>query len=209
MTDRKELKTHNGYLLGEVISALQKEIRRGHEAEAMYWALELVPQYEYYFWRRLIVIANEDIGIANPHVLTIIPALAQSYNTLREAGRGDDTRLLIANAILLMCRSPKCRLADHFQCVIDSQRKSGELRLEIPDYALDKHTARGRAQGRGFEHWIANGTTLEPVSDIVDDYAEQAKTIWLSPEFETLPPTFWPKRGKKDSQPEQMSLLED
>ena len=43
-----QLWTEGGYVLGEVISALQKEIRRGNEQEAMYWALELVPKYEAY-----------------------------------------------------------------------------------------------------------------------------------------------------------------
>lgn len=33
--------TPNGYYLDEVISALQKEIRRGKEYEAVYWAVEL------------------------------------------------------------------------------------------------------------------------------------------------------------------------
>ena len=36
--------TANGYNLFDVISALQKAIRRAEEEEAMYWALELVPR---------------------------------------------------------------------------------------------------------------------------------------------------------------------
>lgn len=45
--------TQQGYALGEVVSALQKEIRRGKERSAMYWAMELIPRFEQYMWRRL------------------------------------------------------------------------------------------------------------------------------------------------------------
>ncbi len=49
-----------GYELPEVVSAIQKAIRRGKEKEAMFWALEMCPHYEGYLWRRLI-----DPGMAN------------------------------------------------------------------------------------------------------------------------------------------------
>ena len=42
-----EIKTPRAYSADEVISALQKEIRRGHVLEAAYWANELyntIPQ---------------------------------------------------------------------------------------------------------------------------------------------------------------------
>jgi replication-associated recombination protein RarA len=37
--------TCNKYSLFEAASALQKEIRRGHEEQAMYWALELAGDF--------------------------------------------------------------------------------------------------------------------------------------------------------------------
>lgn len=37
--------TKNNYLLDEAVSALQKEIRRGNEENALFWALELFPRY--------------------------------------------------------------------------------------------------------------------------------------------------------------------
>ena len=50
--------TQNGYPLDEIISALQKDIRRGNEEQALYWCLEMVPRFEAYLWRRLIVICT-------------------------------------------------------------------------------------------------------------------------------------------------------
>lgn len=174
--------TQNGYNLFEVVSALQKEIRRGEEESAMYWALELVPQFEDYLWQRLVVITNEDVGIANPNLLQIIPTQRAVYFEFRSAKKDGSARLALANAILLLCRSPKCRVADHFQCAVNQDRLHGKRR-EIPDYALDKHTQRGRKMGRGVEHWLADGCQLHPQSDVHDPYVERAAAWWTGEEF--------------------------
>lgn len=48
------------------LSALQKEIRRGNEEEALYWAFELIERNCFtQCVNRLRVIAYEDIGVAN------------------------------------------------------------------------------------------------------------------------------------------------
>ena len=57
----------------------------------------------------------------------------------------------------------------------------------IPDYAIDKHTVRGKQIWRGFDHWLAEGTVLEPASDITDDYVERARAAWLDLESAKLP----------------------
>ena len=79
--------TQNGYDLLEVISALQKEIRGSDEEKALYWALELVPNYEVYLWCRFTVIVNEDIGIANPPLLYLIPTQGEVFFGFREQGK--------------------------------------------------------------------------------------------------------------------------
>jgi replication-associated recombination protein RarA len=56
--------TRKGYYLDEVTSALQKEIRRCKEYEAVYWALELESFNYKALWNRLKVIASEDVGLA-------------------------------------------------------------------------------------------------------------------------------------------------
>jgi hypothetical protein len=38
----------------------------------------------------------------------------------------------------------------------------GEAVPQIPDYALDMHTAQGQAKGRGLPHFFREGTVLEP-----------------------------------------------
>ena len=198
-----QLYTDGGYVLGEVISALQKEIRRGNEAEAMYWALELVPRYEAYLWRRLNVIAQEDIGIAAPELLALVPSQEAQWFRFRAEGKDGTCRLILANTVLAMCRSPKSRLADHFQCVVNQRRLSGERR-EVPDYALDKHTQRGKRLGRGVAHWRAEGCTLQPAADLDDPYADEAYERWASPDFVQ---TNWGRRGKAKEPAEEQGAL--
>ncbi|MBI5035590.1 MAG: hypothetical protein HZB51_34290 [Chloroflexi bacterium] len=178
--------TKNNYVLGEVISALQKEIRRGKEKEAMFWAMELIPQFEVYLWKRLIVIVNEDIGIANPTVLLLVPLNRDLFFEMRSVDNGagnGSARLILANTILAMCRSEKSRISDHFQCVVNQERRHGKL-IEIPDYALDKHTRRGKALKRGAEHFVTEGTKLANASQsVTDPYETDAKKWWTSPKF--------------------------
>ena len=71
--------TPKGYYLDEVISALQKEVRRGKEYEAVFWAVELESFNPKALWNRLKVIASEDVGVAEPHAPLIISALESMY----------------------------------------------------------------------------------------------------------------------------------
>jgi len=58
-------RTLGGYLTSEVTSALQKSIRRALEEEALFWATELdLAGFGANAWKRLRIIASEDIGLA-------------------------------------------------------------------------------------------------------------------------------------------------
>jgi replication-associated recombination protein RarA len=179
--------TQHSYPLLEVISAIQKEIRRGNERSAMYWSLELIPRYEQYLWRRLLVIVNEDIGIASPELLSTIPALRAQYFFFRSHGKDGTCRLILGNALLLMSRAPKSRIADHFQRAVTQEFM--DERHDIPDHALDNHTGRGRAMGRDVQYWLDEGCRLQPQGNVPDPYAEEAQELWLqgkddAPEWE-------------------------
>lgn len=203
----------NGYPLDEVISALQKDIRRGNEEQAMFWSLEMIPRFEAYLWQRLCVIVNEDIGMANPTLLLLVPRQRELFMEFREAGKDGSARLVLANTILLMCRSPKSREADHFQCVVNQGRLQGKARgvatiPSIPDYALDKHTRKGKNLKRGMDHWLDVGCVLNPPA-APDRYADRARELWKSPD---LTNTDWPRRrkgkgGKAGGDEEQLGLL--
>ena len=166
-----ELRTKGEYPMDEVASALQKCIRRGLEEEALYWALELETHFMMYVWKRLAVIASEDIGMANPMASVLINSLWQTYETIRKnsASKSVDADVL-GFAVLYLCRSPKNREASDFAIVVTEERKSqprlnggaqNDGRREIPDFALDIHTERGRQMKRGLQHWWEEGSKLE------------------------------------------------
>lgn len=83
-------------------------------------------------------------------------------------------KLFFIHAILICVRSQKSRIVDHATCVAFE----GLERREVPDYALDKHTVRGKTKGRGYEHFFSIGTKLENVRpELPDDYADRARQI--------------------------------
>ena len=204
MTKDFVLKTQRGYNFFEVTSALQKTIRRGKEHEALYWAMELLPRYESYLWRRLKIISSEDIGLANPLLIILVEVLSDQYFELRK--KGDmGCLLMVANAILFLARSKKARLADHFICAMIQEREQGLVNLAIPDYALDMHTRSGRAQARGLTHFRVEGAKLSNQDLTIEDtYKERSYELEGSKKAVKLK---WKKLQAKDKEEENQPTL--
>lgn len=153
----REIKTARGYPLDEVASAFQKSIRRNDARLAIYFGLELFASgMSGYAWRRLLVTSAEDC--AGP-LTQEIEALYRAHELV--AKQRKPTRVFLAKAILLLCAAPKCRDADHAGAFVydaksgisDEQiekalAESAGEKLPVPAYALDIHTARGRAAGK-------------------------------------------------------------
>jgi replication-associated recombination protein RarA len=168
-------KTKLGYSTDEVISALQKCIRRGMEQHALFWAVELYNSgYDEWCWKRLRIMASEDVGLAEPHIPGTIHALYQLYIELKK--KKDDyqkpERLQLTHAVLLLARAKKSRIVDN--ALIYFWQSHETDRYEIPDFALDKHTQRGRQMGRGIKHFIDEGSSLANLSGVQGeaDYAK-------------------------------------
>ena len=158
-----DAKTTKGYPLDEVVSALQKCIRRGKEELAMFFAIEMVASgYVDYLWRRLTIIASEDIGIADPFCAVLVNALRQNAEVARGSAAKtalNDQLEPLQQAILYMCRAKKTRYGDDFMCYINRKREQG-WKPEIPDEAVDMHTKRGKAKGRGDVFFCQEGAQL-------------------------------------------------
>ena len=166
--------TVNGHLLAEVVSALQKAIRRCQVDDALYWAVDMyLTGYDEYCWKRLKVIASEDIGPAEPHLPATLAALYQTYTELKKKkDPHDPQKLQFVHAVLLVASARKSRVVDH--ALIHHFVNHAQLKREIPDCALDKHTLRGKQMGRGFDHFFAEGGRLE--NEVGDDpYRELAR----------------------------------
>ena len=142
--------TIGGYVVGEVTSALHKSIRRCEERQALWWATELdLSGFGAYVWRRLRLICSEDIGLAEPHMPATIRALFDNWTDARKAKKEGDAREYLTHAVLLLVRARKSRIVDNAATIFYDARSREAMRMQIPDYALDHHTARGRRMRRG------------------------------------------------------------
>jgi replication-associated recombination protein RarA len=177
-------KTPNGYYYDEVMSAVQKEIRRGNVWNAVYWALELESFTKLdgakILWNRLKVISSEDIGIANPIAPVVIQVLEEQYSDAKRR-KNSSFREFLTNAVIFLARCNKCRITDNL--LISLYGGAGDPlkppnHLTMPDYAIDGHTVRGTVCGKGDEEFEDEIKHL--ANETIDDlYKETASKILL------------------------------
>ena len=173
-------RTINGLGAFEVLSAMQKHIRRGEERQAMHCACELGHTSKAFFsmvCNRLELIAHEDIGLANPQAAIFTAATIAQVRRYYEPDKPGKWRLLVGNVILMLCRSAKSREGDHFQAAIGQAALMDGTAPELPDYAYDHHTTRGRKLGRGIDHFRRESTKLVPPA-AADPYEAEAYAVW-------------------------------
>lgn len=172
-----KITTRNGYAGDEVISSLQKSIRRGLEEQACMFAYELYvssPQLEEKLWRRLLTISVEDIGMGNPMAAMMVNNL---YRMSREFEYADGDRpIYFIHAIRYMCQCEKDRSSDLLKNICIKSFAMGKF-PEVPDYALDKHTQRGQAMGRDSFHFLNEASKVIPQKKIDNDYKERYAKI--------------------------------
>lgn len=138
--------TKHKYKTDEVVSALQKTIRRGKEEEACYWARELMESgLDAVLWKRLKVIAAEDC-MSNMQVFMYAVQAEKVYAEIDS--KSDDAKLIALAVVINLCRSLKDRTADDMLCYFVKMENKGKRLFEIPDYARDGHTEAGRKMGR-------------------------------------------------------------
>ncbi len=186
-----ELKVIGDYEFDEVSSAMQKMIRRNQEYEACWWAYVLHDSgYYKYVWRRLMIIASEDIGNANPMAAIMVNTLRQNYEATMDSKTrfGGNGALFLFQAIMYLCSSEKVREADTLANLVIKEFKDGK-RLEIPEVAVDVHTAKGKAihgkweQGTDKEKserakkWYEVWSVVTPASKMPDKYLDKWKKL--------------------------------
>lgn len=155
----KTKKTKNGYPADEVLSALQKEIRRGNVENAVYWTYELCLSgmiFQEKLWERLTTIAVEDVGLGNPQAILIVRALNEAFHSTFD--KEDDKLIQALFASAYLAQSPKDRLIDEMKSCLGLFWK----KKAIPDYAIDRHTKRGKRMGRGMLHFWEEGAKIHP-----------------------------------------------
>ncbi len=191
MGQQYELRLIGDYKFDTVASSLQKMIRRCKEYESCWWAYILHQSgFGGYIWRRLSIIACEDIGNATSDAPIVIDALASSWERLHKHSKevSLDKFLLVVQAVLFLCRAKKSRENDSIANLIEERFKSGK-RLEIDEISIDPHTEQGRAVYGRFgsltdgkeklrlDKWFSEWGYIEKEA-YPDRWVDELKQIW-------------------------------
>jgi replication-associated recombination protein RarA len=162
-------KSANGFAIDELRSVLQKSIRRGLLEEAILAAYELYltgPETEELLWRRLEIIATEDVGFG----MINAPILLEAINAQRlRIPHNPDRFIYSAHAVRLLTTAKKDRTSMELGAWAEAVVKRGERSVVVHDYQVDFHTRRGTEMGRGRDHWWhSGGAVLENQVDGLD-----------------------------------------
>jgi replication-associated recombination protein RarA len=152
------------------------------ESEAMQFAVELIHTSKAQcsmVGNRLMVISHEDIDtISQPHIVPFVATAAAQAKEWYDAENPSKSRLVLGNAIRMMCRAEKNREGDHFQASHGLAAMLEQFVPAVPDFALDMHTMKGKRMGRGLQHFLEEGCKLNPAPVIEDRYKPEAERLW-------------------------------
>lgn len=183
--------SRNGLPADELISCLQKSIRRGLAEIAIDCAYEMYissPQLEEKLWRRLIAISVEDIGFGEPSA----PVLINTLNEMRKnfSYADGDRPMFFMHAIRYLCCCKKERSTDHLKNLTIKKFNEGYV-PQIPDYAFDMHTRKGQAAGKDVIHFLEEASRVEPLMEDYDDsYRQKLLEEMKKPKKPSVPGAF-------------------
>lgn len=136
-----------------IISALHKSIRGSDPDAALYWLARMLCGGEdpLYIARRLVRLASEDIGLADPLALMIAN---EAMNTYRVLG-SPEGELAIAHAVVHMASAPKSNAVyTAFKQAMGAAKKTGSL--PPPTHILNAPTKMmkdlGYGKGYAYDH---------------------------------------------------------
>ena len=114
----------------DIISAFIKSIRGSDPNAAVYWLARMVEGGEdvKFIARRLVILAAEDIGLANPTALVLANATFQAVNTIGYP----EARIILSECAIYLATSPKSNTA--YAAIKKAQtevRQSGDLSVPL------------------------------------------------------------------------------
>ncbi len=139
----------NGDAHYDTISAFIKSIRGSDPDAALYWLAKMLVAGEQprFILRRLIVLASEDIGLADPQAMSIVAAAAANFEYI-----GLPEGLYpIAEATLYLATAPKSNSAG---AIFKAQAYINEHGLgAVPVHLMDDNRdAKGLGHGKGYQY---------------------------------------------------------
>ncbi len=129
-----------------LISALHKSVRGSDPDAALYWFARMIVGGEdpLYLARRLIRMASEDIGLADPTALMVTNEAARSYERLGSP----EGELALAHAVVHLATAPKSNAVyTAWKAAVRAARETGSL--IPPKHILNAPTGMMKDQGYG------------------------------------------------------------
>ena len=120
----------NGELHYDIISAFIKSIRGSDPNAAVYWLARMVAGGEdpEFIARRLVILASEDIGLANPNALLLANA---TFDAIKKIG-WPEGRIILSECAIYLANSPKSNSA--YVAIAEAMQeveKSGNLPVPL------------------------------------------------------------------------------
>lgn len=119
-----------GELHYDIISAFIKSMRGSDPDAAVYWLARMIEGGEdvKFIARRMVILASEDVGLANPNALL----LAQStFNAVHTIGH-PEARILLAECAIYLATSPKSNSAyAAIDAALETVRQTGNLPVPL------------------------------------------------------------------------------
>ncbi len=142
-----------GDLHYNIISAFIKSIRGSDPNAGVYWLARMIEGGEdpVFIARRLIILAAEDIGLANPNALLLANA---AFESVAKIG-WPESRIILAEAVIYLANSPKSNSA--YKAINTAQKLVRETgNLEVPLALRNAPTKLMEAQGYGQNYKYAH-----------------------------------------------------
>ena len=120
----------NGELHYDIISAFIKSVRGSDPDGAVYWLARMVVGGEdpEFIARRLVILAAEDIGLANPNALLLANA---TFDAIKKIG-WPEGRIILSECTIYLATSPKSNSAYlAIDNALEEVRKSGNLPVPL------------------------------------------------------------------------------
>ncbi len=140
----------------DILSAFQKSIRGSDENAALHYAARLMTAGDFTsLCRRLLVVASEDIGLAYPMAVSIVKSCVDSALQLGLP----EARIPIAEAIILLCTSPKSNSAyNAINSAMDDIQKGmvGAIPRQLQNMHFDGDDAEVKGQDYKYPHDFPN-----------------------------------------------------
>jgi putative ATPase len=155
----------------DMASALIKSIRGSDVDAALYWLSRAIESGEEirFLCRRLVILASEDIGNADPQALTLAVAGMQACEFIGLP----ECQLTLSQVVIYLCLSPKSNSATTAISAACEDVRQGTV-IPVPNHLRDGHypgsKRLGHGQGYEYSHDAANGIAAQDYLGVDREY---------------------------------------